>query len=337
MRSKDARGLFQRPGGYLLLALILLLAALLALRAGSAPISWKAFWGGLCRPESYQTESVILFKIRLPRIAAAILAGAGLSVSGALLQGVTGNALAGPNIIGVNAGAGFAVILMLYFLPGLVLLVPAGAFAGAFLTTLLIVSLAARINQAKSTVILAGIAITAMLNAGISLLSLLEPDLLASYNYFSIGGLSNVRAGALGLPAVIILAGLLLALLLSRRIDTLCLGDQLAASLGIRVRRLRMLCLVIASACAAAVVSFAGLLGFVGLIVPHMARKMAGSSMHRLLPVSVLTGATLVTVADLLGRVLFAPSELPVGIVMAFIGAPFFFWLLLKRRNYADL
>ena len=311
MRSKDARGLFQRPGGYLLLALILLLAALLALRAGSAPIGWKAFWGGLCRPESYQTESVILFKIRLPRIAAAILAGAGLSVSGALLQGVTGNALAGPNIIGVNAGA--------------------------FLTTLLIVSLAARINQAKSTVILAGIAITAMLNAGISLLSLLEPDLLASYNYVSIGGLSNVRAGALGLPAVIILAGLLLALLLSRRIDTLCLGDQLAASLGIRVRRLRMLCLVIASACAAAVVSFAGLLGFVGLIVPHMARKMAGSSMHRLLPVSVLTGATLVPVADLLGRVLFAPSELPVGIVMAFIGAPFFFWLLLKRRNYADL
>lgn len=320
-------------GGILLLLVLLAGMALLSLRAGSASLGWRAFFGGLFRQPGYGTETTILWYIRLPRIVGAVLAGAGLSVSGVLLQGVTGNELAGPNIIGVNAGAGFAVMLWLFFLPGRILGIPLGAFCGAFLTTLLIVSLASRIYSSKSTVILAGIAVTAMLNAGISFFSLLDPDVLVSYNYFSVGGLSGVHLQELAVPAAIILAALLAALLLSRQIDILCLGDALASSLGVRVRRLRTLCLVLASASAAAVVSFAGLLGFVGLVAPHMARRLAGPGMKLLLPVAALLGAILVLAADLLGRILFAPSELPVGIVMALIGAPFFFWLLLRRRG----
>lgn len=121
--------------------------------------------------------------------------------------------------------------------------------------------------------------------------------------------------------------------MLSPRIDTLALGDGAAAALGINVNLLRIICVIIASACAASAVSFAGLLGFVGLIVPHISRRLAGASMRKLLPVAALMGAVLVVIADLIGRVLFAPTEIPVGIVMAMIGAPFFFWLLLRKKT----
>ena len=157
--------------------------------------------------------------------------------------------------------------------------------------------------------------------------------MLVSYSYFSAGGLSNTDIRLLWLPGAIILLGFSVSLACSGKIRLLCLGDDLARSLGVRVGRVRMLCLICASASAAAVVSFAGLLGFVGLIVPHLARRLTGSRTGPLLWVSALTGSILVLTADLLGRVLFAPSEVPVGIVMAFIGAPFFFYLLLRRRS----
>lgn len=319
-----------------LCAALLVTAAFSALRLGSVDMSWTAFFGALAGREGYAAQTLILRSIRLPRVLGGMLAGAGLSVSGVLLQSVTGNSLAGPNIIGVNAGAGFAVILLMYFAPSAIALVPFGAFAGAFLTTLLIAALSARVNHSRATVILAGIAVTSMLNAGISLISLLDADVLSSYTFFSVGGLSGVRAERLTVPALFILAGLAAALLLSPGIDALTLGDGVASSLGVNVRALRLACLVIASACAAAAVSFAGLLGFVGLIVPHMARRMTGGGVGGRLGVSALFGAALVTGADLLGRTLIAPSELPAGIVMAFVGAPFFFWLLVRRRHDDD-
>lgn len=280
-----------------------------------------------------ETAKIILLNLRLPRVLAALLAGVGLSVSGVLLQSVTGNALAAPNIIGVNSGAGFCCIVMLSFFPNALTLLPLGAFAGAFLTTLLIVYMSSRINAFRGTVILAGIAITALLNAGISLLSLLDSDVLSAYNAFSVGGLASVELNELSVPAIIIIVSLSVSLILSRRIHTLCLGDSLAASLGVRVRALRTVCLICASAAASAVVSFAGLLGFVGLVVPHISRKIAGEHPMPLLITSSLTGAVLVILADFLGRVILAPTEIPVGVIMALIGAPFFFVLLLQRRN----
>jgi len=326
----------QKAGGVALLLLLLFGVSLAALRLGSAALSPTAFWSGLLGKEGFQTETLILYQLRLPRILGGILAGVGLSVSGVLLQGITGNDLAGPNIIGINAGAGFAAMLTLYFWAERLLLLPLGAFCGAFLATLLIIGIAGRVSRSRATVILVGVAVTALLNAGISLLSLLDPDVLATYNHFSIGGLSGVRLESLGIPAAVILAAFGTAVLLGKRIDVLCLGDSLAASLGVRVRTLRMVSLILASASAAAVVSFAGLLGFVGLIVPHIARRLSGGGIRRQLCYAAPLGALLTLSADLLGRVLFAPSELPVGIILALLGAPFFFYLLLRRKSHAD-
>lgn len=324
----------QKAGGVALLLLLVLTAALAALRWGSANLTAAEFWGGLAGNPDYHTESLILYQLRLPRILGGILAGIGLSVSGVLLQGITGNELAGPNIIGINAGAGFATILLLYFAPALPALLPAGAFCGALLTALLIIGIAGRIGTSRATVILVGVAVTALLNAGISLLSLLDPDVLASYNHFSIGGLAGVFPEELIIPSILILLSLGLALLFAGRIDVLCLGDDLALSLGVRVRTLRILCLILASASAAAVVSYAGLLGFIGLVVPHIARRFAGGGIRRQLLFAAPLGALLMLLADLLGRLLFAPSELPVGILLALLGAPFFFYLLIRRTRH---
>ncbi len=330
---KEHRYFCRTKAGWLTLCLLLLCAVLLSLRLGSSGMDWQTFFGGLLRQEGYEAQSVILYSLRLPRLLQGILAGVGLSVSGVLLQSVTGNDLASPNIIGVNAGAGFVVILILSYFPTAVIGLPLAAFLGAFLTTLAIMAIANRVDSSKATVILAGIAVQAVLSAGISFFSLLDTDVLVSYNYFSVGGLSNSNIDLLWLPGLIILLGLAVSLAFSGKIQLLCLGDSMALSLGVRVKRVRMLCLVCASASAAAVVSFAGLLGFVGLMVPHISRKLVGPQTGPLLAVSAAVGSILVLTADLVGRIAFAPSEVPVGIVMSLIGAPFFFILLMRRRS----
>lgn len=334
IHSSERKTNYFRRGALLVVLTLLLFAAVAAgLGMGSAPLSLAQVWGGLWGIEGFETERIILQTVRLPRVIGGLFCGIGLSVSGVLLQAVTNNALASPNIIGINAGAGFLVILLSCFFPAAFSALPAAAFAGAFLTALLIITVSHRMNSSKITVILAGMACNAILNAGISFLSLLYPDVYASYRYFSVGGLSGVPMNRIILPAAIILVCAAGAQALSSKINLLCIGDSMASSLGVRVRRLRMACLVFASASAAGVVSFAGLLGFVGLIVPHIARRIVGGNVSWLLPVSALGGAILVIVSDLLGRVLFAPSELPVGIVLSLIGAPFFLVLLLKRRT----
>lgn len=319
---------------FALMGALLLCAFLLALLLGGAPLRPAQVLNGLLG-RGDGNIAVILRHVRLPRAVAALLAGMGLSLSGLLIQGVTGNSLASPNLIGVNAGAGLCTVLCLAFFPAAVGALPFAAFAGAFAAALLILGAASRMGAGKSAIILAGMALTTLLNAGISFVTLLDSDVVALYNYFSIGGLSGVSWERLGVPALLILAALAASLLLAPKISLLCLGDSIAASLGVRVRALRMVCLVCASAAAAAVVSFAGLLGFVGLIVPHMARRIAGEKITRSLPVAMLIGPTLLILADTIGRTLFAPSELPVGIVMALIGAPFFLWLLMRRKRHA--
>lgn len=321
---------------WMLAALTTLTAAavMLGLCFGSAKLELTQVLSGLLRTDPKSTAAQILWVVRLPHVAACFLAGAGLAVSGVLLQAATGNPLAGPNVIGVNAGAGFALMLGFCFASTAFHLFPFLAFLGAFGCTMLILVVASRAGGSQVTIVLAGVAVSALLNAGISMLKLLYPELSAAYNYFSVGGVSGVTFEQLTVPAAILFLTFTIAALLSGRIGLLCLGDSLAHSLGVRVKLLRTITLLLASAAAAAVVSFAGLLGFVGLMVPHMARKCVGSNnIAKLLPVSALLGATLVILADLLGRTLFAPSEIPAGIITALIGAPFFFILLLQRRN----
>jgi len=317
---------------YSILALALIMSVLFALLFGGARLSVAEVASGLLRGNG-DTAAIILRHVRLPRVLAALLAGVGLSLSGVLLQAVTDNGLASPNIIGVNSGAGLATILILCFLPGTVHLLPLVAFAGAFGATLLILWVAGRIGSGKISVILAGMAMTTILNAAISFVSLLDTDVVAVYNYFSVGGLSGVTLDQLLVPGVLIGAAWIVAQIYAREISALCLGDEMAASIGISVKRLRLICLLCASASAAAVVSFAGLLGFVGLIVPHIARRLVGGNVRYTLPASALVGGCLVILADMLGRTVFAPTEVPVGIVMALIGAPFFLILLVRKRR----
>ena len=317
-----------------LLLLAFLLATLLSILFGGASLTPAEVAKGLFGMQD-STLTAIVRGVRLPRVLAGILAGIGLSVSGLLLQSVTDNALASPNVIGVNAGAGLSVILILACFPSLLPIVPIAAFLGAFLATLLILALAGRLGGSGVTVILSGIALTAVLNAAISFITLLDTDVVSAYNYFSIGGLSGVYLDRLPLPAILILLSFAGSMLLSRDLEVLWLGDEAAQALGVRVRPLRMLALICASASAAAAVSFAGLLGFVGLIVPHTARALVGANIRRALPATALLGGTLVLLSDLAGKTLLSPTEIPVGILMALIGAPFFLFLLIRRRHRA--
>ncbi|MBR5445737.1 MAG: iron ABC transporter permease [Clostridia bacterium] len=314
----------------------ILLTAVLSLFSGSAAFSPEELWYGLTGREGYETVGFILYSLRLPRLLAALIAGAGLSVSGVLLQSVMGNPLASPNTIGVNAGAGLTVVLALSLFPTALVLLPFAAFLGAFGTSLLILAISRKAGGSRGTVVLAGVACTSLFQAVISFFSTLDTDVLSLYTAFSVGSLQGVAPERIALPGLLVLLCLASALLLSGRIAVLSLGDAIAASLGIQVRRMRTVCLLLASMSAAAVISYAGLLGFVGLVVPHMTRKLAGCEIRHQLGVSALLGALLVMLSDLAGRVLFAPSEVSVGILMALIGAPFFFVLLLKRKEFPD-
>lgn len=311
-----------------------LATVILGLCLGSTPLSPGQVVSGLLRLDPGSVESSILWVVRLPQVAGCALAGCALALSGLLLQTATGNPLAGPNVIGVNAGAGFAMVLGLCLAPMSYRLQPLYCMAGAFGAALLIVFVARQVGTSRVTLVLAGVAVSALLNAIISALKLLYPDLTLSYNAFSVGGVTGVRFEELALPAVLTLLVTVAAWVLAPRMDLLCLGDAMASGLGVRVAALRTVTLLLASIAAAAAVSFAGLLGFVGLMTPHMARALTGQgSLKKQLPVCALLGASLVVLADLLGRVLFAPSQLPAGIITAVLGAPFFFVLLLQRRN----
>ena len=270
-------------------------------------------------------DAVIVFDIRLPRTLAAIMAGAAFSVAGLLIQTASSNALASPNIIGVNSGAGFAVLVFLSFFPQLYRLLPLAAFVGALVAVSLVflISSATRRMTSLSSLILSGIAVNALFNALISTLASLDPDVMGTYSAFSVGGFASVGMDQLA-PAAIIMAGCLVAVLpLAHVMDIVRLSDEIASSLGYRPQRIRIILMALACLMAASAVSFAGLLGFVGLIVPS----------RRTLTLSLLAGPVLVLVADFLGRMVMRPSELPAGVFMAMVGVPFFIFLLTRRSR----
>ena len=317
----------------IVLLICFFISFILSLVFGGTSIKLKDVFLGLFSFSDSKYQ-IIMKHIRLPRVVGAIIAGVGLSVSGLILQNVTNNSLVSPNIIGINSGAGLFVIILLSLIPNVFYLIPIGAFVGAFLSTLLIIYIANKVGRSKVTIILSGMIVTTLFNAVISLISLIDEDVLVSYNYFSIGGLNGLSFDKLILPLVFILIGLVCTFIISRDLDVLRLGDDVATSLGVNVKRVRMMALALASLLAASVVSYAGLLGFVGLIVPHIAKRLSKGNNRILMIISTLVGSIIVMLADLLGRVLIAPSEIPVGIIMAFIGAPFFLILLLIGGNH---
>lgn len=315
-----------------LLPLLLFAAALASLCAGA---SGASVWSGLgdAARGIDSAASRIVIHIRLPRTLGAIAAGAALAAAGVLIQGALINPLAGPNVIGVNAGAGLTTLLLCAFFPGAAALLPLAAFAGALGAAMFILALAQRTGASRVTLVLAGVAVSSVLSALSDLVTTLEPEATLGMSGFLIGGLSGTTNARLGTAAVYIAPALIAALLLTRHLDVLQLGDEVAQSLGLRVRRARVGVLALASVLAGAAVSFAGLLGFVGLVVPHLMRRLAGGEHRALMPLSILGGALLVVTCDLIARTAFAPYEIPVGILLSLVGGPFFLALILRNRR----
>ena len=308
------------------------LCALLGIGLGAAPVG-VSDWRQVLSGNFESPIARILLYVRLPRVAAGLFAGAGLAVAGVIIQTILGNPLAGPNIIGVNAGAGFFAVVCCALFPALPLLVPMGAFLGAMVSVLLVYGIAHKTDASRITIVLAGVAINSFLNACTDTVQTLIPDALPAGNAFRIGGLASVSTSILVPACVLIVIALAATFFLRNELELLGLGEETAASLGLPTKRIRFYLLLCAACLAGASVSFAGLIGFVGLIVPHAARFFVGSSARHLLPLSALWGAGLVVLCDTLSRILFAPYELPVGIVLSFLGAPFFVWLLIKKRG----
>ncbi len=274
----------------------------------------------------------ILLYVRLPRVAGAFVAGAGLALSGAVIQMILDNPLAGPNIIGVNAGAGFAVVLASALFPRAYAWYPFAAFAGAFLTVLFVYFFGKKTGASRITLVLSGVAVNSILNGASDAVFTISEESLVASNAFKIGGLGGISIPVLKAAAVAVFAAAVLTVLFCNELEVFAQGEETAKSLGLSVPFYRFLFLALAAVLAGASVSFAGLIGFVGLIIPHIARLLVGGECRYFLPASAMLGAFFLMFCDFVGRTFFAPYEIPVGIILSFVGAPFFFWLLIRRK-----
>jgi iron complex transport system permease protein len=325
---------------YFLTLLFLLLAIALSVAVGSVFIPPADLWRVLTgRPPQEVTQAAaILLDLRLPRTALLLLTGAALGGSGAAYQGLFRNPLADPYLIGVASGAGLGAVAAMslgwpYTTLGL-LAVPLAAFLCALLTVALVYSLA-RLGRTVPTtnLILAGVAFSSFATALTSFLMLRSQDEVRRALAWLLGGGSVAGWGAVLAMLPYVAAGLAGLLLSGHTLNLLQFGDDQAAQMGLPVTRAKTLVLVAASLATAAAVAFSGIIGFLGLIVPHLMRLWFGADHRRLLPLSVLGGAGFLLVADVLARIVLAPQELPVGIVTALVGAPFFLWVLRRAKG----
>jgi iron complex transport system permease protein len=312
------------------LLLVLCAAFALSVSLGPVPIPLRELGTVLLRG-SEGVQARIVRNVRLPRALVSVAVGVCLALSGGILQGVMRNPLAAPNLIGISSGAGLMVILVLVITPASVHLITPAAFAGALTTTVVIYALAWKGGVRPFRLILAGVAVSFFLGAVQSTLMIFFPDRVHGMLGFMVGGLASVGWKQVRMMWPYAVFGLMAALVCARRLNILMLGDETATSLGLEVERSRLLLIGLASLLAGSSVSVAGLLGFVGLIVPHLARMIVGSDYRILFPASALLGAALLTLCDTAARMVLNPVELPVGILMSLIGAPFFLYVL--RRS----
>lgn len=314
----------------LVLAVLACLGGIISIMKGSVNVPLNEIIAAMTGGSAGMHQQIIM-NIRLPRTIVAGLVGVNLALSGAILQAVMKNPLADPHIIGISAGAGIMGIFIMLLFPDLSWLITPAAFAGAMGAAILIYILAWKNGIQPIRIILAGVAVSAFLGAGISALMIIYSDRVHSALMWMVGGLSARSWPQVMLIWPYTLAGMIFTLLAARHLNILQLGDELAKGLGLRVERTRLILTAAAALLAASAVSVVGLLGFVGLIVPHAARLMIGSDYRYLLPATIFLGAATVMLSDTFARVAFAPVELPVGIIMAAIGAPFFLFLLRRE------
>ena len=288
-----------------------------------------------------ETTRLIVWELRLPRVLLATLVGGGLAIVGVAMQALVRNPLAEPYILGISSGAAAGVSLFyLGFLPAVIaeqLSLPLAAFLGGLLS-ISVVYLVARKgpNLSVARLLLAGVAMAALMGAVSSFVTFASPNVekLRSVLFLLLGSLSGARWEIMATPAVVTLAGLVFLITLARPLDTMLLGEEPAESLGIPVETLKRMLIVFAALVTGTLVAYSGTIGFVGLIIPHAMRSLLGVPHGRLVPVSFLAGGIFVIWADILARLLIPGQELPVGIITALCGVPFFLWLL-HRRPYA--
>lgn len=320
----------------IVLAVALLGALLLGLLVGKFPLSvaelWQVLWARLSGEPLLGSADTVIWQLRLPRILAAILVGASLAVAGAAYQGMFRNPLVSPDILGVSAGAGLGAICAIFFnLP--MYMVQLFAFVGGLFAVAAVYALASLVRRHDPVLVLvlAGIALGALLGAGISLLKILADPYtqLPTITFWLLGGLHSVNLSDLAYSAPLMLLGLTPLVLLRWRMNLLSLSDDEASALGVNLVRTRLLLIFSATLMTASAVSFTGIIGWVGLVIPHIARLLVGPHFSRLLPVSLLLGATFLLLTDTLARNI-AGIELPLGILTALVGAPFFMYLLAR-------
>ncbi len=353
------RGLWWRStaGGALVIALLLALLAAAAVAAagiGAAgiPVSRLPTALGLVSghgdPATLERDSLVLWSIRLPRIAIAAMIGAMLAAAGTIMQGLFRNPLADPGLVGVSTGGALAAALAIVIGDRLIAgtgmtipfgLLPVAAFFGSLTATLILYRIAMRENRTSIAIfLLGGIAIGALAAAGIGLLVFMADDRqLRDITFWMLGSLSGATWDKVATMAPFVAALALSMPFIAHGLDLLVLGEAEAYQMGVEVERLKRMSIVLVSAIAGAAVAFAGVIGFVGIVVPHLLRLVIGPGHRILLPASACLGAALLLIADTFARSLAAPAEVPIGILTALIGAPFFLMVLLRQRSLTGL
>jgi len=355
-RSERFPGDRSRRARLAIVVLAILLAAtmLLSLSTGASGLSAPAIvraWLSPLLGDDYALsirDSIIIYDIRMPRMALGALVGASLAVCGATMQGLFRNPLADPGIVGISAGAGLGAVSMIVLGSGALAVVagtlgiyavPLAAFFGGLISTILLYRISTRHGRTSvATMLLAGIALGALANAATGVLIYMADDRqLRDLTFWGLGSVAGATWTKVLAAGPIIAVALLSSAVLAKGLNAMTLGETAAHHIGISVQRFKSAAIVIVAAATGAAVAVSGGIGFVGIVVPHLLRLLIGPDHRYLLPASALLGASLLLCADAVSRTIVAPAELPIGIVTAAVGAPFFLWILLSRRGVLDL
>lgn len=319
-----------------LLAILLVLTVVISLSIGATAIQVSAILNGALS----ESQQAVLLAIRLPRVLLADVVGASLAVSGAAMQGLFRNPLADPGLIGISSGAALAVAVMIVIVgpvSGVLGLygISVAAFVGGSVTALLIFKFAHFTGTFSVTyMLLAGIAINALAGAGTGLLTYLSNDeQLRTLTFWTMGSLGGALWPAVIVVATVVIPSTIVLVKYAKQLNILLLGEQEAHYLGVNIKRLKIVVIMTTALSVGAAVAVSGIIGFVGLVVPHLIRLTIGPDHRLLIPASAFLGATLLVVADTASRTVVSPAEMPVGIITSLIGGPFFLWLLLKQNT----
>lgn len=317
----------------IILPIVLIIVSIGSLMIGQVSFTVREVLQGLFSSEDTMARNIV-WEIRLPRILIAIIIGACLAISGSILQGVMQNPLADPGVIGITSGAGIMAVLVMVVFPGYIIYLPIAAFIGAFSAAMIVYVLSVKKGGTSPTrIILVGVAVNAICGAATNLLMILYSDRVQSVLPWLAGGLTGV--GWVQFKNIIYYAilGFIFVILAIKHIRILRLGDEMAKLLGHNVERSRLFLIALSTLLAGISVSVAGLVGFVGLVVPHILRLIIGGDFKYLIPTSAIGGSLLVVFADTIARSAFNPTEIPVGILLAFIGGPYFLYLIHRKGN----